>query len=134
MKTKKVMDKKVLERFTGKDRMLAKKLDDLCYKQADNIAEDVGDLKKILSAIESGAKDLGCDFHLLVMDGVNGSPHYGELTVDAFCDKAKDWMKESTISVDFVDGEPGDRYMLCFHGEKPDDIDECAQFLFDVKE
>ena len=36
MKTKKVMDKKVLERFTGKDRMLAKKLDDLCYKQADN--------------------------------------------------------------------------------------------------
>ena len=33
------------------------------------------------------------------------------------------------ISVDFVDGEPGDQYMLCFHGEDPDDMSECASFF-----
>ena len=37
--------------------------------------------------------------------------------------------KGQNISVDFVDGEPGDQYMLCFHGEDPDDVSECASFF-----
>ena len=37
--------------------------------------------------------------------------------------------KGQNISVDFVDGEPCDQYMLCFHGEDPDDMSECASFF-----
>ena len=121
-----------LEKFTGQDRALAKQLDDICSSVSGREIENTDQLRTILSRIERGADGLGCRFKLSLMDGVNGSPHYDEYTVDEFCVKARRWLKGSTyLSVDFVDGEPGDQFMLCLHDYEDDDVmGECAQFIF----
>ena len=123
-----------LEKFTGQDRALAKQLDDICSSVSGREIESPDQLRTILSRIERGAESLGCRFKLSLMDGVSGSPHYDEYTVDEFCVKARRWLKGSTyLSVDFVDGEPGDQFMLCIHDYEDEDVmDECAQFIFDA--
>ena len=123
-----------LEKFTGQDRAIAKQLDDICSSVSGREIENPDQLRSILSRIERGADDLGCRFKLSLMDGVSGSPHYDEYTVDEFCVKARRWLKGSTyLSVDFVDGEPGDQFMLCLHDYEDEDVmDECAQFIFDA--
>lgn len=123
-----------LEKFTGQDRALATQLDDICSSVSGREIENTDQLRTILSRIERGAESLGCRFKLSLMDGVNGSPHYDEYTVDEFCVKARRWLKGSTyLSVDFVDGEPGDQFMLCLHDYEDDDVmDECAKFIFDA--
>ena len=122
-----------VEKFTGSDLVLADKLDDLCRTEADKEFETVTSLKEALRKIERGADKLGCLFKLALMNGVTGSPHYDEYSVDEFCVKAKRWLRDSTyLSIDFVDGDPGDMFMLCFHDyDDPDVMEECAQFIFD---
>ena len=123
-----------LEKFTGQDRALAKQLDDICSSVSGREIENTDQLRTILSRIERGAESLGCRFKLALMDGVSGSPHYEEYSVEEFCVKARRWLKGSAyLSVDFVDGDPGDQFMLCIHDYEDEDVmDECAQFLFDA--
>ena len=67
------------------------------------------------------------------MNGISGSPHYAEFTVDEFMVKASKLFRDDSIylSIDFVDGDPGDQYMLCIHDyDDPEAMEECAQFLF----
>lgn len=108
-----------------------KEFDKICRKYSDVEAETKGDLGRILVGIEDDARKLGLAVSLEVMDGVNGSPHYNRVSVDEFMRKvvSPSWFDGQNVSVDFVDGEPGDQYMLCFHGEDPDDISECASFF-----
>ena len=123
-----------LEKFTGQDRALSKQLADLCSSVSGREIENTDQLRTILSKIEHGAEALGCRFKLTLLEGVSGSPHYDEYSVDEFCVKARRWLKGSAyLSVDFVDGEPGDQFMLCLHDYEDEDVmDECAQFLFDT--
>lgn len=123
-----------LEKFTGQDSALAKQLDDICSSVSGREIENTDQLRTILSKIERGAESLGCRFKLALMDGVSGSPHYEEYSVDEFCVKARRWLKGSAyLSVDFVDGDPGDQFMLCIHDYEDEDVmDECAQFIFDA--
>lgn len=108
-----------------------KEFDNICRKYADVEAETPRDLESILTGIERDAGKLGLAVSMEVMDGVNGSPHYNRVTIDDFVRKvvSPSWFDGQNISVDFVDGEPGDQYMLCFHGEDPDDMSECASFF-----
>lgn len=111
----------------------AKTLDYVCSRQSGLELDSELRLMKALKEISLVASKLGYDFKLSVMDGVSGSPHYKDMSVDAFCKKAKSWLRDSTyLSVDYVDGDPGDQYMLCFHDyDDPDVMDECAQFIFE---
>ena len=123
-----------LEKFTGQDRALAKQLDDVCSSVSGRDIENTDQLRTILSKIERSAESLGCRFKLTLLEGVSGSPHYDEYSVDEFCVKSRRLLKGSSyLSVDFVDGEPGDQFMLCLHDYEDDDVmDECAQFIFDA--
>ena len=123
-----------LEKFTGQDRALSKQLDDICSSVSGREIENTDQLRTILSRIERGADGLGCRFKLTLLEGVSGSTHYDEYSVDEFCVKARRLLKGSSyLSVDFVDGEPGDQFMLCIHDYEYDDVmDECAQFIFDA--
>jgi hypothetical protein len=124
-----------LEKFTGQDRALAKQLDDICSSVSGREIENTVQLRTILSKIERGAESLGCRFKLALMDGFNGSPHYDEYTVDEFCIKAKRYLPaddDTFVEVMFVDGEPGDQYMLVWTDDDHEEITEFAQFLFDA--
>ena len=111
----------------------AKTLDYICSRQSGIELDSELRLMKALKEISLGASKLGYKLKLSIMDGMSGSPHYKDMSVDAFCKKAKSWLRDSTyLSVDYVDGDPGDQYMLCFHDyEDPDVMDECAQFIFE---
>lgn len=115
---------------TGGSELL-KAFDKICRKYSDVEAETKSDLGQILSKIEDDASKLGLSVMMQVMDGVNGSPHYNRVSIDDFMRRvvSPSWFDGQNISVDFVDGEPGDQYMLCFHGEDPDDMSECASFF-----
>lgn len=115
---------------TGSTSLL-KEFDKICRKYSDVEAETKSDLGQILSKIEDDASKLGLSVMMQVMDGVNGSPHYNRVSIDDFMKRvvSPSWFDGQNISVDFVDGEPGDQYMLCFHGEDPDDMSECASFF-----
>lgn len=121
------------ESFAGSDRSLAKRVDDLCRSVSGTEIETADVLFRQLRTIERGASDLGLAFSLQVMNGISGSPHYAEFTVDEFMVKASKLLRDDSIylSIDFVDGAPGDQYMLCIHDyDDPDAMEECAQFLF----
>ena len=115
---------------TGGSEFL-KEFDKICRKYSDVEAETKSDLGQILAKIEDDASKLGLSVTMQVMDGVNGSPHYNRVSIDDFMRRvvSPSWFDGQNISVDFVDGEPGDQYMLCFHGEDPDDMSECASFF-----
>lgn len=128
---KKSSRKTLKERLSKRaDELLGKALDDICHKESDKEIVSVLELKKALKNIEKGAKDLECDFNLSPFNS-------GRIfNVDEFCDKAtKDWNlfddENSYLEIFWVDGEPGDNYMLCLRDFDDEDVlDGLAEFIF----
>lgn len=115
--------------FRRRNESSARDIDDVFYKHSHVEAETERDLASLLHSIERDFNRMGLSFSLQVLNGMAG--HYATYSVDDFLNRvmSPSWFDGANISVDFVDGEPGDSYMLCFHGEDPDDMEECAQFL-----
>ena len=125
---------KLLKEFVTKnDVRLGKALDDVCAKVAERELDSAKAIEKALRVIEKGAKDLNCDFSLVVR-GDNG---YREISIEELCDRAEDWLDDghTYISVEWVEGEPGDNYMLVFKDMEDDELmEECAKFMFSPRD
>jgi len=116
------------ERISSDDLELAYALDDVCRKQAEFGMDRVSMLRKSLKAIERGANDLGCSMYLQITD--NGA-RYAKQTVEEFLLKAKNFFldDDTFLEVTFIDGEPGNQFMLTFN-DFDGNCEECAEFIF----
>ena len=121
--------KKASELRRRDENVSARDIDDVFSKHSYVEAETPRDLSDLLHSIDRDLDKMGLRLYLQVLNGMSG--YYTTYSVDDFLGKvvSPSWFNGSNIAVDFVDGEPGDQFMLCFHGEDPDDIEECAQFL-----
>ena len=125
---------KLLKEFVTKnDVRLGKALDDVCAKVAERELDSAKAIEKALRVIEKGAKALNCDFSLVV----GGDRGHREISIEELCDRAEDWLNDghTYLSVEWVEGEPGDNYMLVFKDMEDDELmEECAKFMFSPRD
>lgn len=116
------------ERVQGR-RVTGRDFDKMCSTISGIEMDSIASMRKNLSSLEDLVNSKGGELRFELMDGMSGSPHYFECSLEDLL-KRIDLGDDDYVSMDFIDGEDGDCYALVFHNyEDPDDEELCATVI-----